>query len=230
MRMQKFRYVWDFVKRHRVVSLALAHVCVLLVLATVLFGGTNLIRTFARASCSDGDLAYTTQAGDTLSGIAARYDMDWSGLASYNHIDEPYTIYPGQTICVPDQDQATAAHQPVKGRSNPFPYGQCTWWASQRYHALHGIYVPWTSQANAWQWTARAHQFYWHVSSRPKAGAIIDLQPWVQGAYGLGHVAVVERVLANGHVIASNMNWGAHPAQVTYVEFAPGSGVTFIYA
>jgi len=51
----------------------------------------------------------------------------------------------------------------------------------------------------------------------------------VQGASWAGHVAVVEKILSNGHVIASNMSWGAHPWQVTYVEFAPGPGVTFIY-
>jgi hypothetical protein len=39
---------------------------------------------------------------------------------------------------------------------------------------------------------------------------------------------VVEKILPNGHVLASNMNWGAHPQQVVYVEFAPGSGVSFI--
>jgi len=50
----------------------------------------------------------------------------------------------------------------------------------------------------------------------------------VQGAYGLGHVAVVEQVLSNGHVIASTMNWGVYPWQVTYVQFTPGPGVTFI--
>ena len=114
------------------------------------------------------------------------------------------------------------------GSSNPFPYPSCTWWANQRYHQLHGVFVPWRTNSNAWQWTARAYQFGWHVSSRPSYGAIIDLQPWVQGAYGLGHVAVVERILRNGHVIASNMNWGAYPYRVTYVEFAPGRGVTFI--
>ncbi|MFL5652574.1 MAG: CHAP domain-containing protein [Ktedonobacteraceae bacterium] len=114
------------------------------------------------------------------------------------------------------------------GSSNPFPYPSCTWWADQRYHQLHGVYVPWRTNANAWQWTARAYQFGWRVSSRPTYGAIIDLQSWVEGAYGAGHVAVVERILSNGHVIASNMSWGAHPYQVTYVEFAPGRGVTFI--
>lgn len=225
--MQKYQCIWRYVQRHRVLSLVFGHVCVLLVMVALLFGsgwGASLRGVFAQSHCSSGDQAYTVQHGDTLSGIAAHYKMNWQHLAAYNHITQPYTIYTSETICIPDQ----TAHQPVKGKGNPFPYGQCTWWASQRYHALHGIYVPWLTQADAWQWTARAHQFYWRVSSRPSPGAIVDLQPWVQGAYGFGHVAVVEKILPNGHVIASSMNWGAHPAQVTYAEFAPGSGVTFI--
>jgi surface antigen len=120
------------------------------------------------------------------------------------------------------------AQQPAKGQKNPFPYGSCTWWAAQRYHQMTGIYVPWKTQANAWQWTGRAQQFHWKVSTRPSKGAIIDLQPWVQGAYGSGHVAVVEQVLKNGHVIASNMSWGAYPLRVTNVQFSPGRGVTFL--
>jgi surface antigen len=128
-------------------------------------------------------------------------------------------------------------HPPAKHKRRPprrpgknfFPYGACTWWADQRYYELHGIFVPWHTQANAWQWAARALQYGWHVSREPVLGAIIDLQPWVQGAYGFGHVAVVEKILKNGHVIASNMSWGANPWRVTYVEFAPGPGVTFIY-
>ncbi len=123
--------------------------------------------------------------------------------------------------------QSQTASPPV-GTVNVFPYGQCTWWANQRYSQLHGVYVPWRTQSDAWGWTDRAYQFGWHVSSSPTVGSIIDLQPWVQGAYGLGHVAVVEQVLSNGHVIASTMNWGAYPWQVTYVQFSPGPGVTFI--
>ena len=123
-----------------------------------------------------------------------------------------------------------SAPLPLQGSVNAFPYGSCTWWASQRYFQLHGMFVPWRTQSNAWQWTARAYQFGWHVSGSPVIGAIIDLQPGVQRASTwAGHVAVVERILSNGHVIASNMNWGAYPWQVTYVEFAPGPGVTFIY-
>lgn len=227
MRIEKCVAIWRYVQRHRVVSLVAGHVGVLLVLALLLFGsgwGSRVLGVFAQTRCAASDAAYVVQHGDTLSGIAARYHMDWQRLAAYNHIGTPYTIYGGETVCVPDQ----TVSPPAKGTGNHFPYGQCTWWANQRYHTLHGVYVPWLTQANAWQWTARAHQFYWKVSSQPSPGAIIDLQPWVQGAYALGHVAVVEKILSNGHVIASNMNWGAHPNQVAYVEFAPGSGVSFI--
>jgi surface antigen len=91
------------------------------------------------------------------------------------------------------------------------------------------VYVPWATNADAWQWTARAYDFGWHVSAIPRIGDIVDLQPWVQGAYGLGHVAVVERILSNGEVIASNMNWGSTPWAITDVAFTPGPGVTFIH-
>ena len=140
---------------------------------------------------------------------------------------------PAQQSAVNNASQASAvgsknSQAPVKGMRNPFPYGTCTWWADQRYKQLYGYFVPWTTQANAWQWTARAQEFHWKVSSKPTLKAIINLQPGVEGAYGLGHVAFVEKVLANGHVIASNMSWGANPFAVTNVEFAPAAGVTFI--
>ena len=136
---------------------------------------------------------------------------------------------PTQSTPVNNAPTQQATPLPTQGSGNVFPYGSCTWWADQRYFQIHGIFVPWRTQSDAWQWTARAYQFGWHVSSSPVRGAIIDLQPGVQGASWAGHVAVVEKILSNGHVIASNMSWGAHPWQVTYVEFAPGPGVTFIY-
>ena len=216
--------------------------------------GLNVGSAHAQAQtvCSSGDRAYTVVRGDTLSGIAYRFGTSWGILASHNRIANPNLIYSNQVICIPGRgtvnssaptstptqhvplntisvhsSTAAPAHSPV-GTVNAFPYGQCTWWANQRYFQLHGVFVPWRTQSDAWEWTARAYQFGWHVSSLPTAGSIIDLQPWVQGAYGLGHVALVERVLSNGYMIASTMNWGAYPWQVTYVEFAPGPGVTFI--
>jgi N-acetylmuramoyl-L-alanine amidase len=226
--MQLFQRIWRYLQQHRLASLVLGHVCVLLVLATLFFGsglGSSILGAFAQSHCASGDQAYVVKSGDTLSKIATRYGTSSQTLATYNHISNPSLIYVNETVCIPGK---AVAHGPSKGTRNPFPYGQCTWWADQRYYQLHGFYVPWTTQSNAMQWTARATQFSWHVSSQPSPGAIIVLQPWVQGAYGLGHVAVVERVLSNKHVIASNMDWGSHPQQVVDVQFKPASGVTFI--
>lgn len=222
--------------QHRVASIVIAHISVLALMTVMLFGsglGTQLLSTFAQSPCSRGDTAYVVARGDTLGAIAARHHTSWQRLASYNRIANPNLIYVHQTVCIPGSGHTVSkpvarSGPALRGRGNYFPYGQCTWWAAQRFYQLHHIYVPWTMQANAWQWTERAYQFHWHVSSRPSVGAIIDLQPWVQGAYGLGHVAVVEKVLSNGHVLASNMNWGARYWQVVNVQFSPGYGVTFI--
>lgn len=135
------------------------------------------------------------------------------------------TVPPLMPTVVPTMKPARMV--PV-GKSNLFPAGQCTWWANQRYSQFHHAFVPWTTQSDAWQWTARAKDFGWQVSTVPQVGDIIDLQPNVQLASSLGHVGVVERILPNGHVVASNLNWGVHPASITNVEFTPGKGITFI--
>ena len=216
--------------------------CIVVMLILLVLGASfafNSGKAEAQSFCPRGALPHTVVHGDTLSKIAARYGVSWRSLASDNRLANPNLIYQGQVICVVEVEINGYVHvsqpprrpgfpaSPVRSR-NVFPYGACTWWADQRYFQLHGVFVPWRTQANAWEWVARAYQFDWRVSSRPSPGAIVVLQPWVQGAYGLGHVAVVERILNNGHVIASNMSWGHYPWQVTYVQFAPGPGVTFV--
>jgi len=202
--------------------------------------------------CSGTDRTYIVVGGDTLGGIAARNGTSWATLASHNNIANPNLIYINQRICIPGRGALNAGNgggvttyaapvmqtAPVAasvaptssaiGYRNVFPYPACTWWADQRYAQIHGYYVPWTTDAMASQWKDRASEFGWHVSTSPTVGSIIDLQPWVQGAYGGGHVGMVEKVLSNGHVIASNMSWGANPYAVVDWEFTAGSGVTFI--
>ncbi len=198
----------------------------------------------ASSSCASGSRSYVVVAGDTLSGIATHFGTTWTTLVSFNHLADPNIILVDQTICIPGTQAPPAPVGPtsifptapssqgssrvVVGTANLFHYGQCTWWADQRYYQLHGVFVPWMVNSDAWLWTQRAYEFGWHVSSTPSPGAIIDLQPWVQGAYSGGHVAVVEQVLSNGDVLASTMNWGKFPFKVQDVEFAPGPGVTFI--
>lgn len=214
-------------------SSAAAQITVLVTIGLLVFGGivgTRILGAFAQSPCGSNH-AYRVVSGDTLGAIADRYHTTWERLASFNHIRNANLIYVDQIVCIPGSHGRSGGGGgggAIRGSGNYFPYGQCTWWANQRYYQMHGIYVPWTFNSNAWEWTSRAYDFRWHVSSRPSYGAIVDLQPWVQGAYGLGHVAVVERVLSNGNVIASNMNWGAQYWKVVYVEFHPGPGVTFL--
>ena len=111
---------------------------------------------------------------------------------------------------------------------NAYPFGQCTWWAAQRYYQLHNVFVPWTMNSNAGEWVGRALQFGWHVSSIPIVGSILVLRQNVQGAGSIGHVAIVEQILSDGTVIASSMNWGKHPHAVTNSLFHQGYGVSFI--
>lgn len=43
-------------------------------------------------------VTYTVKAGDTLSGICAKYGLDWRKVARDNKLENPDLIYPGQKI------------------------------------------------------------------------------------------------------------------------------------
>jgi surface antigen len=225
-----------------VLGIVAGHVVVMTVLAVIVCNfvfGAPLFRASAQVNCAAGDGAYTVASGDTLGRIAERNQTTWQALAQHNKLANANMLSIGQVICIPGGTSASQGKQQsesaqgsrqslaIKGSGNYFPYGQCTWWANERYHQLHGVYVPWTTNSNALQWTARAQDFHWQVSSMPSVGAIIDLQAGVQGASDLGHVAIVEDVLADGRVAASNMNWGGR-SSVVEINFVPGDGVTFI--
>jgi surface antigen len=242
--------IWNYFQKQKssrfVVRLSLIGMLGLLVLGVTMSIGTT--GAHAQSLCAGGASTHIVVEGDTLNRIGSEYGVSWQTLASYNRIANPNLIYIDQVVCIPGKGSASvgSSYQPgtynkgysappivntssaATGTYNPFPYGTCTWWADQRYFQLHGTYVPWYNNAMAWQWASDAYQYGWHVSGTPTVGAIMDLQPWVEGAYGGGHVAVVEQVLSNGSVIASSMSWGAYPMQVTDWTFTPGPGVTFI--
>jgi surface antigen len=251
----KKQSVWQFIQGQHIFRITASHVVVMTTLIAVVLTyafGSPLFSASAQANCATSDTPYSVVAGDTLSNIANRNQTTWQELSQHNHIANANEIQAGQTICLPDKtlvhgtDQHSQPIQlpahvtdartvsmvtktaPIIGTGNYFPYGQCTWWANQRYYQLHGVYVPWTTNSDAWRWTSQAQNFHWSVSSKPTVGSIVDLQPWVQGSYELGHVAIVEQILPDGHVIASNMNWGGNHSVVS-VNFAPGAGITFIH-
>ena len=117
------------------------------------------------------------------------------------------------------------------GALNHFAYGQCTYYASMRYHQLTGQWVPWLG--NAYQWAYEAPGFGWTVSPTPRAPSIIVLGPGVQGAGWFGHVAIVESINPDGSVVTSGWNWygtyGGGWARLSVVTFRPGSGVSFVW-
>jgi N-acetylmuramoyl-L-alanine amidase len=236
---------YSFFTRHRIASMIAGQVVVLTIVVIFVLNsvfGIHLFSAFAQISCPSGDTIYTIQSGDTLGNVAAAHGTSWQTLAQHNQIGNANLIYANQQICIPgngsNQGATTLSTQPQPANGvplhntvNPFPSGQCTWWAAQRYKELHGYFVPWTSNSNAWQWTARAYDFQWKVSTQPSIGAIADFQPNVQEASNLGHVGVVEQILSNGNIVTSNMNVTGHPfGSVVYLTFHPGPGVTFITA
>ncbi len=234
--LQQPQTIRKYLQQHRAISIIAGHVVVMIALAVTLFGHSfsqSLAGVFAQASCPAGNQTHTVFSGETLNSIAMNNHTNWHQLQQQNNLSNPDMIYAGQTICIPSGERSasySAYPAPSNGSigdSNPFPYGQCTYWADERYHTLHGVYVPWMNNADAWQWAMRANQYRWNVSSTPTIGAIVDLQNGVQGASGYGHVAIVEKIVDDSHVLTSNMNWGGG-ASVTYVTFAVGPGVTFI--
>jgi surface antigen len=145
--------------------------------------------------------------------------------------DPGAAVYAGVPTAPPSMGGSTGG-APVStgGGLDRFFYGQCTYWANMRYHAITGHYVTWLGNAD--EWYAGALNAGWVVSSTPHIHSIIVLQPYVQGAGGYGHVAVVESIPSPGVVNASNWNWYANGgwATLSYWNFNyPAAGVSFIW-
>lgn len=51
---------------------------------------------------------YTVKSGDTLSGIGAKFGVNWQDIASKNGISSPYTIYPGQVLTITGSSASSA--------------------------------------------------------------------------------------------------------------------------
>jgi surface antigen len=111
-----------------------------------------------------------------------------------------------------------------------FSFGQCTYWANLRYHAVTGYWVAWNGNAD--EWVAGAESAGWHVSTSPHRHAILVLMDDVEGASSYGHVAFVEKVISSTEVKTSNMNWyadgGGFDTESTF-NFTTGSGVYFVW-
>jgi len=148
--------------------------------------------------------------------------------------DNRYAQYVPQVEAQVNLGAGTAAATFKQGTTNTtYVKGQCTDWASQRYHTLTGFWVG-NYWGDAHNWAASATRDGWKVTALPPTTVpcIICLQGGAgQGVLdSAGHVAVVEKVNPDGSVYTSNYNWSKGPGQLQYVTFKPGQGVSFIYA
>ena len=54
---------------------------------------------------------YTVTAGDTLSAIGVRFGVAWQSIAEANGITAPYTIYPGQILVIPSEEEDSMSYE-----------------------------------------------------------------------------------------------------------------------
>lgn len=88
-------------KAFRVLVGVLSLALVLAFVAAALPDGAKAAVTPAEKN-PDCAYRYSVRTGDTLNKIADKFDMKWSDLVRANHMLEPYAIYVGQSLCIPD--------------------------------------------------------------------------------------------------------------------------------
>ncbi len=69
-------------------------------IASLCLGGTPALPTPPGPPAPPSGDTYVVQAGDTLSGIAAKYGTTWQALAQLNHLPDPNLIRVGQVLRV----------------------------------------------------------------------------------------------------------------------------------
>jgi N-acetylmuramoyl-L-alanine amidase len=100
---------------------------------------------------------------------------------------------------------------PISGGGfNGYATGYCTWHAANRRIQI-GRPVP-PFMGNARQWVSSASSSGYSVGDTPVAGGVV----WHSLQYGLGHVAFLEQVYADGSMLISDMNYNGNWNRVTY--------------
>jgi surface antigen/LysM repeat protein len=186
------------------------------------------------ASNDQQSVDYIVQNGDTLSGLAMKYDVKVAYLKYVNNLDNENLIKPGVKLKIPSKDYSVssaaiakkekerkaklaAANRNTTTRSGSTITGRASSvnrtpgakingypYGWCTYYVATRRYVP-SSWGNARSWLSSAKRAGYATGSEPAAGAIV-----VTSESGWGHVAYVESV-NGGTITISEMNyegWG----------------------
>lgn len=94
-------------KSSRALAIRLTGILLLMAILAGLLPGPALAAS--PAAVTTCNTKYTVKSGDTLSGIAQQYKINWLDLAAANDLKSPYTIYIGQILCVPKSSSTTTS-------------------------------------------------------------------------------------------------------------------------
>lgn len=154
---------------------------------------------------------HLVKEGDTINELAREYKADVEKLLSFNDVSGDSEIFSGEVLIIPDgqpplisivksSDSAlpVASTNNFQGKSAAYPYGQCTWWVSQKRQ------IPNWGNAKDWLDNAAASGVPICKGSYcvPQVGAVISLM----GNRTYGHVGYVEE-LKGDKVVFSEMNY-----------------------
>lgn len=192
---------------------------------------------------TDG-IQYTIKRGETVEELAEKYKTSVARITTYNDLDlsKPEIgqklIIPSGILPVnerPGYEPPVRASQYYGGGSastlssmnvtasagNRYALGNCTWYAYERRQQLGNSIGSFWGNANTWDDNARAAGFT--VNGTPKPGAIL-----VDNAGYYGHVAIVERVLSNGDVYLSEMNYAGFNV-ISNRTISAGQAAGYVY-
>ena len=161
-------------------------------------------------------IVVAVHAGDTADSLAATYHVTPTAIIDFNRLRiDPNALPEGLELVIPGGRGPTLTIKtephpnavrwgggytvtlgaPIGPYVNPrFPWGWCTWYVSTRRN------VTWLG--DAYQWFGNAQAQGYPVGSAPQAGSIM-----VTWESGLGHVAYVESVNADGSWLVSEANF-----------------------
>lgn len=81
-------------------------IATLLVFTFLVTPFSSLGRVAVAQTCS---VNHSVASGETLSSIAVKYNVDWTAIATANNLKEPYSIFVGQSLCIPGGTTSTSS-------------------------------------------------------------------------------------------------------------------------